>query len=77
MPSDLPQPDFARGKLAEVDQGMPDELRAQFRSLVEDLHWHAHRRGWHPIRQYPVLADLIRGGWRGPEPSPEAMGGEA
>jgi hypothetical protein len=63
---EIPPPPFGRGKLGEVEKSLPEDLRSQFRSLVEDLHFHAQKRGWHPLRQYRVMADLILGGWRGP-----------
>lgn len=72
---EYPQPDFTQGVLARVDREMPPDLRGQFRSLVEDVQFHAIKRGWHPLRQYDVLADLVRNGWRGPEPSEEARRG--
>lgn len=41
-----------------------DEQRAAFKRLVEEAEFAAVKRGWHPIRQWAVLADLIRDGWR-------------
>ena len=64
--TEFPGPRFGNGKLGEVEAKLEPAFRSQFRSLVEDLHFHAQRRGWHPVRQYPVLSDLIRAGWRGP-----------
>ena len=65
--SEVAQPAFGTRRLGEVEDSLPEDLRLQFRSLVEDCHFHARKRGWHPIRQYEVLADLLRAGWRGPD----------
>ena len=62
----MSDPRFGHGRLGEVEAGLEPELRDQFRSLVEDTHFLAEKRGWHPWRQYQVMADLVRGGWRGP-----------
>lgn len=53
-------------KLREAEQSLLPGLRSQFRSLVESLVFHTAKRGWTPIRQYSVIADLVREGWRGP-----------
>lgn len=64
--------------LAKAEQGLDPELRDAFRSLVESCTFHAVKRGWHPVRQWEVLADLIREGWSGPpcsaENRPQAAG---
>jgi hypothetical protein len=66
LPSDVNAIRWDKGKLAETEAALEPELHGQFRSLVESTHFHASKRGWHPIRQYAVLADLVREGWRGP-----------
>lgn len=65
-PNDPNRIRWDRGKLAETEAALAPELREQFRSLVESTHFHAVKRGWHPVKQYAVLADLIQEGWRGP-----------
>ncbi len=62
-----PGPNWHAPRLRAVELDLPPELRSQFRSLVEDTHFHAVKRGWCPLRQWVVFADLIREGWRGPK----------
>jgi len=72
-PTMIPGLRFDRGRLGEVDRSLESEpeVRAAFRSLAESAHFHAVKRGFHPIRQYDVLLDLVREGGRGPDVSEE------
>lgn len=56
-----------KSKAAEA--ALPAELRAQYRSLVEDYHFATFKRYGRGYIAYEVLADLIRAGWCGPAPS--------
>jgi hypothetical protein len=71
--TEFDQPAFGEKRPGEAEESLPKEFRSQFRSMVEGVHFLAHKRGWHPWRQYAVIADLIRNGWRGPGPSLEAL----
>jgi hypothetical protein len=51
-------------KLTEALNSLDEAQRPAFRQLVEASVYHAARRGWHPVRQWQVLADLVRDGWR-------------
>lgn len=51
-------------KLKETLNSLPEDLHEPFRRLVEEITFHAKKRGWYPYRHWPVLADLVREGWR-------------
>lgn len=63
---DLAAVNWDTPKLKETEQSLPPELRDRFRSMVESMQFHAVKRGWHPVRQYQVFADMVREGWNGP-----------
>ena len=58
-------------KIREAEALLEDGEREQFRSFVESLFFHSAKRGWAPLRQYAVYADMIREGWSGPPCSAE------
>jgi hypothetical protein len=53
-------------KRKEAEVTLPTELRQMFNALVEDYETacQAHIKGGYVFRNYNILADLIRAGWR-------------
>ncbi len=43
---------------------LPEDLRSHFDNLVLEYRYYATLRHGRPFASYPVLADLIRSGWR-------------
>lgn len=51
---------------------LPEEVREHFDALVVEYRYYATVHHGHPFVSYPVLADLIKSGWR---LSTEELGG--
>lgn len=60
-----------------AESSLPANLRPHYRSLVEDYHFATAKRYGRGYISYGVLADLVAGGWRGPDPSGAAPAGGA
>lgn len=58
---------------AALESLKTEDEREAFRRIVNEYAFHAAKRGWHPVRQWDVFADLVREGWRPAEMREQAQ----